>query len=126
MPRSFATAAATVQAAFAFQASLIWRGGPAGASPLAAVRQIGSPPGIWGSAVNARAAPNTPNGAVAPKAPAKVRIVRRENPRRSASGNPPAELLLTSHVSMMSLPKPRPDRTRRLNRQIGHPALCIL
>src|SRR6516164_8804946 len=123
MPRSFATAAATVQAAFAFQASLSWRGGPAGASPLAAVRQIGGPPTIWGSVVSARAAPNAPNGAAAPKAPANVRIVRRENPRRLASDRAWAKLLLTSHVSMMSLPKPRPDRTRRLNRQIGHPAL---
>jgi len=53
----------------------------------------------------ARAAPKTPNGAIAPKAPAKVSIERRENPRRFVSGRLLVELLLVSCVSIVSLPK---------------------
>ena len=56
--------------------------------------------------VSARAAPKTPNGAeAAPKAPAKERIDRRENPLRFASGRPFVEFLLIWRAGMASLSK---------------------
>src|SRR5262252_5078039 len=105
IPCSFAIGAATVQAAFAFQASLTCRGGPCGASLPAAVRQIREVPGIYVGGVSARAAPKIPNGVAAPKAPAKPRTERRDNPCCFVLESPFVTLCLISRVSMVALPK---------------------
>ena len=70
--------------------------------------------GKIGGVVSARAAPNTPNGAAAPKAPARPRTERRDNPRRFASGRPFDELLPISRVSMA-----HPKTALRIEKPVG-------